>query len=343
MLTHAPTLDDVAKHANVSTATVSRCINTPDQVRQLTRERVEAAIAELGYTPHFGGMALASNRTNTIGAVIPTMENAIFARGLQVLQEELSAAGVTLLVATSQYDSEQEARQIQALVSRGVDGIVLIGDARSESVYDFLNGRNIPFVLMWTHKNDPQHCYVGFDNKLAAESIAKHVISLGHKRIGMISGITADNDRARARVQGVKDVLKQNGITLETPYLMETHYSLEHGKEATFKLLTLPDRPTAVFFGNDVQAAGALQATKELNLKVPEDVSIIGFDDIDLASAVEPPLTTVHVPHRRMGREAARIIMRMAREKVPGQSVILKTDIVERRSLGKASPNGDKD
>lgn len=335
MLKHAPTLDDVAKHANVSTATVSRCINTPDQVRMQTRERVDAAIAELGYTPHFGGMALASNRTNTIGAVIPTMENAIFARGLQVLQEELSAAGVTLLVSTSLYDSEQEAHQIRALVARGVDGIVLIGDARSDEVYDFLKARNIPFVLMWTHKIDHEHCYVGFDNKLAAESIARHVIELGHRNIGMISGITRDNDRARARVQGVKDVLAQNGIPLEPPNLVEVPYSLEDGRLATLELLRRPSPPTAIFFGNDVQAAGALRAARQLGLNVPNDVSIIGFDDIDLASAVEPALTTVHVPHRRMGREAAHTILKMARHKETGESVLLNTNIVERASLAK--------
>lgn len=335
MLKHAPTLDDVAKYANVSTATVSRCINTPDQVRKPTRERVQAAISELGYTPHFGGMALASNRTNTIGAVIPTMENAIFARGLQVLQEELSAAGVTLLVSTSLYDSEQEAHQIRALVARGVDGIVLIGDARSDEIYEFLRNRNIPFVLMWTHDTDLHHCYVGFDNKLAAESIAHHVVKLGHRKIGMISGITKDNDRARARVQGVKDVLAHNGIPLKPPNLIEVPYSLEDGRLAALELLSRQPRPTAVFFGNDVQAAGALKAARQLNLDVPNDVSIIGFDDIDLASAVEPALTTVHVPHRRMGREAAHMILRMARDKTAGESVLLKTNIVERASLAK--------
>ena len=127
-----PTLDDVARRAGVSTATVSRCLNLPDRVRPETRARVEAAVAELGYTPHFAGRALASNRTNTIGAVIPTMENAIFALGLQVLQDELSASDVTLLVATSHYDAQREADQIRALLARGVDGLVLIGEARPE-------------------------------------------------------------------------------------------------------------------------------------------------------------------------------------------------------------------
>jgi LacI family transcriptional regulator len=143
----APTLHDVARRAGVSTATVSRCLNLPDCVRPQTRARVKAAVAELGYTPHFGGRALVSNRTNTVGAVIPTMENAIFARGLQAMQDEFSAGGVTLLVATSYYDAEREAEQIRALLARGVDGLVLIGKARPDSTYQMLQARNIPFLL----------------------------------------------------------------------------------------------------------------------------------------------------------------------------------------------------
>jgi LacI family transcriptional regulator len=127
-----PTLRHVARRAGVSTATVSRCLNAPDRVRPETRARVEAAVAELGYTPNFGARALASKRTNTIGAIIPTMESAIFALGLQALQDELSESGVILLIATSRYDPEREARQVRALLGRGVDGLVLIGEARPE-------------------------------------------------------------------------------------------------------------------------------------------------------------------------------------------------------------------
>ena len=127
-----PTLEDVARRAGVSTATVSRCLNEPDRVRPATRARVDAAVNELGYTPHFGGRMLASNRTNTIGAVIPTMENAIFAAGVQALQDELARRGITLLVATSHYDMQREAEQIRVLLGRGVDGLVLIGEDRPE-------------------------------------------------------------------------------------------------------------------------------------------------------------------------------------------------------------------
>ncbi|MEH6727594.1 MAG: LacI family DNA-binding transcriptional regulator [Hyphomicrobiales bacterium] len=328
-----PTLDDVARLAGVSTATVSRCLNLPAQVRDSTKLRVEAAIADLGYTPHFGGMALASNRTNTVGAIIPTMESAIFARGLQFLQEELSLSGITLLVATSQYDPEKEAQQIRALLGRGVDGLVLIGQERPEETYDFLKARRVPFVLMWTSAPNSPYCNVGFDNHQAAYDMAKHVIGNGHRHIAMIGGITKGNDRARERINGVSDAMKQHGLTLQPPYLVEAKYTIEQGKTAARQLLRLDPPPTAIICGNDVQAAGALKAVREVGLIVPDDVSVVGFDDIDLAEAVEPGLTTVHVPHRRMGREAARLIIKMARDRAPVQNISIDTKIVERSSL----------
>nr|WP_306268958.1 LacI family DNA-binding transcriptional regulator [Pararhizobium sp. IMCC3301] len=332
-----PTLDDVARLAGVSTATVSRCVNLPDRVRQSTKNRVEAAIAELGYTPHFGGMALASNRTNTIGAVIPTMDNAIFARGVQVLQEELSLVGITLLVASSLYDPEKEARQIRALLGRGVDGLILIGRERPQETYRLLADRQIPFVLMWTYSDDLTYSQVGFDNHRAAYDMTQHVISRGHSRIAMIAGTTAGNDRARERVEGVSHAMRNHGLLLAPPMLIETHYSVEHGKLAAQQFLALDERPTAIICGNDVQAAGALKAAHQAGLRVPQDMSIVGFDDIDLAEAVEPGLTTVHVPHRRMGREAAHLIMRMVRNEQPVESIRIATSIVERASLADIS------
>lgn len=332
-----PTLDDVAHLAGVSTATVSRCLNFPDRVREPTKIRVDAAIAELGYTPHFGGMALASNRTNTIGAIIPTMENAIFARGLQFLQEELTQFGITLLVATSLYDPEQEAKQIKALLGRGVDGLVLIGHERPESSYQLLMERRIPFVLMWASTVNSPYCHVGFDNHRAAYDMATHVIQRGHRQIAMIGGTTKGNDRARERIKGVSDAMKQHGLSLKPPFLIETGYTIQEGMKAAQEFLALDAPPTAIICGNDVQAAGALKAAHKAGLKVPSDLSVVGFDDIDLAEAVEPGLTTVHVPHRRMGREAARLITQMAREQVQGKSIRIATYIVERSSLAPLS------
>lgn len=328
-----PTLQDVARHAQVSTATVSRCLNLPGQVRAETRARVEAAVAKLGYTPHFGARALASNRTNTIGAIIPTMENAIFARGLQALEDTLFAKGVTLLVATSHYDVVRESEQIRALLGRGVDGLVLIGQARPPETYLLLEQRRVPFVLAWVSQGSTPYRCVGFDNREAARAMAKHVLRFGHRRIAMIAGVTAWNDRASARIDGVREGLAAAGLSLDPPYLIEAPYTLEAGAAAAGTLMALPSAPTAIICGNDVLAAGAVCGLRERGWRVPDDVSVVGFDDIDLAVAVTPALTTVHVPHRRMGQVAGDLLHRIVCGKDPGDGLAIETEVVERASL----------
>ncbi|HSF95434.1 MAG TPA: LacI family DNA-binding transcriptional regulator [Thermohalobaculum sp.] len=334
-----PTLDDVARHAGVSTATVSRCLNAPDRVRPETRARVEQVVAELGYTPNLSARALASNRTNTVGAVIPTMESAIFALGLQALQDELSARGVTLLVATSHYDPEREADQVRTLLARGVDGVVLIGEARPPATYKLLEDRGTPFVLVWSYRGDCPYPCVGFDNRAAARSMAEQVLDRGHRRIGMIAGITAGNDRASDRVAGVREALHGRGLELEEPYLAETAYSVEASAAIAQTLLSLSPRPTAIICGNDVQAAGAIRGARALGLETPRDLSVVGFDDIELASATTPEITTVRVPHRRMGRAAAQLLLRMVGSDQPGERIEFETAVVERASL--AAPPAD--
>lgn len=333
-----PTLQDVAKAANVSTATVSRALNRPDAVVQETRERVLEAVARLGYSPNFGARALAAKRTNTIGAVIPTMENAIFARGLQAFQETLSAGGCTLLVASSSYRSDLEEEQVRALVARGADGLLLIGKHRHHSIYDFLQGRGIPYVLAWTYHDDRDHTYVGFDNRFAAAAMMEKVFAYGHRRIGMIAGLTAENDRARDRLHGVREAVgncQQDDVTL---CVAEASYSYEDGGRAAAELLSPslpPDkRPTVLVCGNDILAVGAIKQVKSMGLRVPDDVSVTGFDDIEVANIVDPPLTTVHVPHREMGTLAAQSLLQvLGHSGSTCSSQKLQPRIVERGSL----------
>lgn len=329
----APTLHDVARRAGVSTATVSRCLNNPQLVIESTRQAVLRAVDELGYTPHFGGRALASNRSNTIGAVIPTMENAIFARGLQAFQETLADAGVTLLVASSSYDAAREFAQIRALVSRGVDGLLLIGSARPAETYAFLDRRRIPYVMAWNHRRDTPGCYVGFDNREAARKIAREVIALGHRRIAMIAGITRDNDRAQDRVDGVRDAVAEAGLPAEALHIVESRYSLNGGGRACAALLERDPRPTVLICGNDVLAVGAIIMARSRGLALPADLSITGMDDIELAKAVDPGLTTIHVPHRRMGQAAARALLAIRDGVTDCPGTLIESRLVMRGSL----------
>ncbi|MEL6979358.1 MAG: LacI family DNA-binding transcriptional regulator [Pseudomonadota bacterium] len=329
-----PRLEDVARRAGVSTATVSRCLNEPQRLRAETRERVEAAIEALGYVPHFGGQALASNRTNTIGAIIPTMENAIFARGLQAVEETLAAAGVTLLLASSAYDPAREAEQARALLRRGVDGLLLIGAARPQATYDLIARHRRPLVLAWTLGPAAGAACVGFDNRKAARDLAALVLEHGHRDVAMIAGVTAWNDRAAARIAGVRDAMEARGLALAPERLVEAPYAIEAAERAFSDLMApAARRPTAVICGNDVLAAGAIKAARAMGLRVPQDVSITGFDNLDLAEVVPPGVTTAKVPHRRMGRQAAETLLALRDGKRPPQFDALAVAIEVRGSL----------
>jgi LacI family transcriptional regulator len=333
-----PTLQDVAQRANVSTATVSRCLNLPEQVGQATRDKVMAAVAELGYSPNFGARALAAKRTNTVGAIIPTMDNAIFARGIQAFQEELREHGVTLLVASSSYRADLEEEQIRTLTARGADGLLLIGHHRSDEVYRFLERRGVPVLVAWVYDPAMRQPSIGFDNQAAMAALADKVIALGHRRIAVISADQASNDRARARVDGIRQAMRSAGLDPNDLDIVETPYGIDTGSRAFAELMRRSPPPTVVMCGNDVLAAGAVRQARTMGVAVPNEVSITGFDDIELASVIDPALTTVHVPHRQMGREGAKMLVRMIQGEPPGQSLCLATELRWRDTL--APPPG---
>lgn len=331
-----PTLADVARRANVSTATVSRCLNSPERVGKSTRERVMKAVDELGYAPNFGAQALAARQTNTIGAVIPTMENAVFARGLQAFQEELVAHGKTMLLASSAYNAELEEKQIRALVARGADALLLIGYDRRPEIYKFLDMRNVPTLIAWSYTPGETRAAIGFDNRAAMSAFASEVIAKGHRHIACISAPNRSNDRARGRVQGIQDAMVQAGLDANSLHLIETPYGIETGYVAFKQIMTEAPQTTAVMCVNDVLAVGAMRGAREMGFAVPNDISITGFDDIEIATLTEPALATVHVPHREMGRRAAAMLIQVLRVGITEPSVELPTEIKRRNSLGPA-------
>ncbi len=327
------TLNDVAKAANVSTATVSRCLNSPEQVGEETQNRVMKAVDDLSYSPNFGAQIMAARRTNTIGAVIPTMENSIFARGIQAFEEELNTYDYTLIVASTSYRADIEEQQIRNLIARGAEGLLLIGYQRDDKIYKFLENRRVPIVLTWAFQENSSHQSVGFKNRQAMEELTKLVLSYGHKNIATISSDTITNDRARARLEGIKAVITQNtskDIILNT---IEAPYSIDSGADAFSTLMSAPNPPSVVMCGNDVLAVGAVMKAKEMGMRIPDDISITGFDDIELAQVVEPPLTTVHVPHSKMGQRAAQVLVEAITSGKPGTGEFLDTFICERNTL----------
>jgi len=329
----APTLEDVARVAQVSTASISRALNDPDKVAKETRKRIEAAIDQLGYTPNFGGRALASKRTNTVGAIIPSMANAMFANGIQAFQEELAKEGITLLVGTTGFDPEQELAQIKSLVGQGADGLLLIGNERPQTTWDFIDKRRVPHVVAWCSQTRPGQLFAGFDNKAAAADAAARVMALGHRRLAMISGITAGNDRAMARKQGVLEAVRKHGQGARMTHVVEAPYLLDDGGRALQEILQQPEQPTAILCASDALAAGAMVAARDLGLSLPRDLSFVGFDDIGLARVVTPPLATVRVPQLAIGRAAAQLLQKKISGEAGLISATFETEFVQRASL----------
>ena len=337
--TGGPRLDDVARLAGVSTATVSRALNRPQLVSGRLRRGIEEAIETLGYVPHGAARALAGRRSHTMGAIIPTIDNAIFARGIQALQNTLFARGFTLLLASSDYDLDRELRAARRLVERGVDGVLLVGDVHRPALFTLLRDRHVPYVETWVHVSDADHPCIGFDNRAATSRVVDYLVNLGHRRIAMIAGITRDNDRARERVEGARDALAAHGLHLPPEWLLERPYEVSDGRAAMAELMGIAQPPTAVVCGNDVLALGAIFECGSRGIAVPAQVSITGFDDLDIAAQVNPALTTMRVPSEEMGRSAARYLLDCLDNRQPPVRTRLEVNLVERATTG--PPPGD--
>ena len=313
---------DVAQAAGVSGATVSRALNRAGPVSDQVRERIERAVVELGYVPNGAARALASQRTRAIGVIIPTLENTNFAITAEAAQQCLVDDGYNFLVASTGYDPGRESNQIQSLLTHGVDGIILVGAQRDPEVVRLLESRRVPYVVTWTLAGDDTPS-VGFDNAEAASKLTGHLLDLGHRQIGVIAGLTRNNDRAAARLEGVRRALDARGLVLAQQMLIERPYRIAEGQLALRSLMSMSPRPTAVLCGNDQLAFGALIECGRLGLAVPQYVSIVGFDDLEFAGQIVPSLTTVHVPAEEIGRRAAEYLL----AKINGHPAATTTEV----------------
>ena len=329
-MNHRITLEEVARLAGVSTATVSRVLSKPDVVRSNTKEQVMAAVRQLDYQPDAAARALASGRTHTVGCVIPTLDHAIFARSTQAMQTTLAQAGYQLLVASHEYDPATEFEVVRALQQRGVDSLVLVGTDHAPRLWKALSVWRKPTLLTWSC--DPRLPSLGFDNAGAARMATQHLLGLGHRRIGVISGLTAHNDRARSRIDGVRQALTQLKLTLPPSLVTEQAFNLEGGRLGLRKLMSAQQPPTAIFCGNDLLAVGALLEAQRMNLKVPEQLSICGIDNLEIAEAINPGLTTVSLPTQDLGRIAAQYMLSAISGEVIAAQSLLPFELVVRGS-----------
>lgn len=324
---------DIAAAAGVSSATVSRVLNKPAIVRPELRARVQQALRTLGYVPHGAARALASKRTRSVGAVVPTLGTSIFARGVEALQNRLGEGGYGLLVANSQYDPEKELFETRALLERGIDGLVLVGNERLAETRALLRQYGIPVVVTYVSEAADGVPAVGLDSFEGTYALTRYLVDLGHRRFAIVTSPVANNDRIRARRDGIVTCLEHCDLRAGVP-ILELPYLMDSGKNAVRTVIAQAPDVTAIVCTTDVLAIGAIAEAKALGLDVPRDLSISGFDDLEFASYLDPSLTTVHVPAEEIGRIAAdRVVGLMSDRPVP-MTTDLAGKLVIRQSTG---------
>ncbi|MGY4879117.1 LacI family DNA-binding transcriptional regulator [Vreelandella aquamarina] len=332
-------LSDVAREAGVSTASVSRVLNRAPHVSSQLRVRVEAAVNKLGYVPHGSARALASRRIGAIGVLVPTLDNSIFSTGINRLEQRLKHHDYRLLIATYRYDLDDELEALHTLIQQGVDGLVLIGHEHRPSALTTLKRRRLPFLTCWHGIDDAEWPSIGFDNIAPARALAEHLLSLGHRRLAVVSAPVEGNDRARSRMQGFLQAAEQADCQIPAEYIITVNYGIAEGFQALEALMHLKTPPTAILCGNDTLAFGVMLAAQRAGIRMPEDLSVTGFDDLPQARFMTPALTTVAVPATNIGYQVAdAIVARIEGEALPHRQ-LLDAPLVIRDSTGPLNAN----
>jgi len=327
-----PTIQDVAKLAGVAPITVSRVINNSGYTSEETRARVEAAIASLGYIPNTLARGLRSKRTQTLALVMTDITNPFFTLIARGVEDRASHSGYTVIFCNTDESEAKEEKYINILLQKQVDGILLVPACSNSASVKFLQSNDIPVVLIDRKIPGTQIDLVRADSEGGAYRLIKHLIELGHKRIVTITGpreVSTSSDR----VSGYQRAMHEAGLEdLESVYYGS--FTQASGYELARQALELAPRPTAIFGANNFISIGVLKALRDTQLRVPEDVTVVGFDDLPPSMVIEPILTVASQPAYEMGSQAAELLLKRISNELPGsnQEVILPTEMIVRRS-----------
>jgi DNA-binding LacI/PurR family transcriptional regulator len=340
MPTKRATSQDVANRAGVSRTTVSFVLNNVEGVAisPETRQRVMQAAIDLGSFPDAAAQTLASGRSMTVGLVLNRSPHKIVSdtyitQVLDVLVDEVRQHGMRLLLEIVEDDRPAET-YLDLVRSKRIDGIIFSGPRFHDEALNALLEDGFPTVLMGNIPGSPV-CFVDIDNHAAACQATTHLIQQGHKDIACISNAPATYTAAVERIHGYQDALNEYGLTVDPARVRYGDFSPESGYEQMRALLETKPYPTAVFIASDVVAIGAVAAIREADLRIPEDIALVGFDDVPMARYLEPPLTTVHLPAQQLSRLASTMIMELIQGKRPAQpQVFLNTELIVRKSCG---------
>ncbi len=326
------TIMDVAREAGVSYATVSRVVNNKEYVKQDTREKVMQAITRLGYVANQQARSLAGGKSYVVGLLVRDLGSSYMGAIVSGVDDELSTAQYNLMLYTTHRRKTNERIYVNTLIQGMADGLLLILPRNPEAYLDTLNQSRFPYVLIDHQGLGDQVPAVGSKNWDGAYAATKYLIELGHRRIGFITG-ALELGAAIDRLAGYKAALIDHQLPIDPALIIEGTFFQPEGYSGARTLLNLEQRPTAIFASNDVMAFGVMEAVRDCGLRIPADISVLGFDDIDQASHVYPPLTTVRQPMQEMGRLAVKMLLERIKDPDrPVERVELPTTLIIRQS-----------
>ncbi|MDX1415125.1 MAG: LacI family DNA-binding transcriptional regulator [Candidatus Promineifilaceae bacterium] len=327
------TIEDVAQRAAVSAMTVSRYLNNTGPVADKTAERIRAAIIELNYIPHQGARALAANKTNTIGFILPEMNDIFFFQLIHGIQQVVAHNEFDLLLYSTTQQEELNVLNLP-LGRHNTDGLIIFTNSLNDISLRRLHRINFPLVLLHhTPPEDLQIPYVTFENKKGAYQMVEHLIACGHQHIAFLAGAPGNED-SYWRQKGYRQALDDYQIPFHPDLVAEADFSEERASVIVSRWLNEDKTIDAIFAADDVSARGAIWAVQAAGLRVPEDIAVAGFDDALLSQYVDPPLTTVRAPIEEAGRAAATQLIRLIRGEPADPLTLLPTELVIRRSCG---------
>ncbi|MBI5928768.1 MAG: LacI family DNA-binding transcriptional regulator [Chloroflexi bacterium] len=327
-----PTIYDIAKEAGVSYSTVSRTLSGFEFVKESTREKVLAAANKLGYVPNQQARSLAGGPSNLIGVLVPTLANDYITQIIHGIDDELTKSSYNLILYTTNRHQGKEATYAAAIMNGAADALLLVAPLISDPYLDVLREQNFPYVLIDQADQSDQSTAVNTNNQKGAYEATQYLIQLGHRRIGFIAGLPQLNS-AIERLAGYKKALADYGLSFHETYVAQGRFTSSYGYTAAKQLLNLATPPTAIFAANDLSAMAAMEAIREHGLRIPDDISLVGFDDVPQASIGYPKLTTIRQPLHQMGQDGARLILeRLANPSVEVRRITLETELIIRDS-----------
>lgn len=328
------TIKDIAEQANVSFSTVSRALNDKYGVKPDTKKRVLEIARNLNYRPNALARGLVNRQTNTIGLIIPDIKNPFFPEVAGGIEERGAELGFNVFLCNTNWSEEREERYIDLLTERRVDGLIVSPTGESMDVLEDMLHESLPVVYVSRAPRATSRSYVVIDNVRGGFLATKHLIEAGYETIGFL-GATQDEATCGERYQGYRSALEKYGIAVADRYVKQGDFRRKSGYDLVGEMLEAGDRPRAIFAVNDLVALGAIQAVRSAGLRVPQDVAVVGFDDIEIASLQEIQLSTINQPKYLMGSVAMEILAETIRQGVADvtpRKVMLEPELVVRGS-----------